>query len=298
MRRARAESAGEELRLTYVALTRAQSQVVTWWGPSQNAAHSGLSRLLFGRTAGESTVPDRVPVPTDFEATAALAAWQEVGALAHELSAREPRTGAAGRPQRDRVAVRQFTRTIDTDWRRTSYSGLIRAEEQAATTAVDVEPEVAGHGGRGGGQWFEPSRRSGLETVADAPPQPPGADARSSSTEGNDVPSPMADLPAGATFGSLVHGVLEHADPKAPDLAAELRRHVAEQRRWWSVDDRHRRARRGAAAHAAHVAGTAGRRSPAGRHRVALTGCVSWTSSSRSSEATVPTGRSLRCAWV
>jgi exodeoxyribonuclease V beta subunit len=46
----------------------------------------------------------------------------------------------------------------------------------------------------------------------------------------------MGDLPAGATFGSLVHGVLEHADPHSPDLRAELRRHVAEQRRWWSVD--------------------------------------------------------------
>jgi exodeoxyribonuclease V beta subunit len=46
----------------------------------------------------------------------------------------------------------------------------------------------------------------------------------------------MADLPAGATFGSLVHGVLEHADPHAPDLPAELHRHVVEQRRWWSVD--------------------------------------------------------------
>ena len=52
VRRARTEDAGEELRLTYVALTRAQSQVVTWWGPSKNAAHSGLSRLLFGRSAG------------------------------------------------------------------------------------------------------------------------------------------------------------------------------------------------------------------------------------------------------
>ena len=29
----RAEEAGEELRLLYVALTRAQSQVVTWWAP-------------------------------------------------------------------------------------------------------------------------------------------------------------------------------------------------------------------------------------------------------------------------
>jgi exodeoxyribonuclease V beta subunit len=46
----------------------------------------------------------------------------------------------------------------------------------------------------------------------------------------------MADLPAGATFGSLVHAVLEHADPRAADLHAELRRHVDEQLRWWSVD--------------------------------------------------------------
>ena len=36
--RARAEAAGEELRLTYVALTRAQSQVVTWWAPTRDTA--------------------------------------------------------------------------------------------------------------------------------------------------------------------------------------------------------------------------------------------------------------------
>ncbi len=224
MRRARAESAGEELRLTYVALTRAQSQVVTWWGPSQNAAHSGLSRLLFGRTAGESTVPDRIPVPTDFEATAALVAWQEAGAIAHEQSARE--SGPVLRVGEDagRVAVRQFTRTIDTDWRRTSYSGLIRAEDQVSTTAVDVEPEVPGTVDEEGEEALEAT--GGFETVAGAP----------SSTTDTDVASPMADLPAGPTFGSLVHGVLEHADPQSPDLRAELLRHVEEQRRWWPVD--------------------------------------------------------------
>ena len=230
--RARAESAGEELRLTYVALTRAQSQVVTWWGPSQNAAHSGLSRLLFGRTAGEPEVPERVPVPTDFEATAALAEWQQAGALAHEQSRHEPGPVLAGGGAADRVAVRRFTRSIDTDWRRTSYSGLIRAEEQTASIAVDVEPEAPGTVDEEGAEivsGFETlAANRGFETVAGAP---------SSTTQSeDDVPSPMADLPAGATFGSLVHGVLEHADPHAPDLEAELRRHVDEQRRWWSVD--------------------------------------------------------------
>ena len=49
------------------------------------------------------------------------------------------------------------------------------------------------------------------------------------------VPSPMADLPVGATFGSLVHAVLEHADPAAPDFRAELLRHIDEQLVWWPV---------------------------------------------------------------
>jgi exodeoxyribonuclease V beta subunit len=46
----------------------------------------------------------------------------------------------------------------------------------------------------------------------------------------------MADLPAGAAFGSLVHAVLEHADPDASDLREELTRHASEQARWWPVD--------------------------------------------------------------
>jgi exodeoxyribonuclease V beta subunit len=54
-------------------------------------------------------------------------------------------------------------------------------------------------------------------------------------TEG-DVPSPMAGLPVGATFGSLVHAVLEHTDPDAPDLRAELLGHIDEQLGWWPVE--------------------------------------------------------------
>ena len=180
-------------------------------------------------------MPDRVPVPTDFEATAALAAWADVGALAHELSVLE--RGPALRVNRDadRVAVRQFTRGIDTDWRRTSYSGLIRAEEKVAVTAVDVEPEVPGTVdeealestlGEGVGGLVSTSSTDGRGSVGGDGDGP------------DDVASPMAELPAGATFGSLVHGVLEHSDPQAPDLHGELLRHVVEQRRWWSVETR------------------------------------------------------------
>jgi exodeoxyribonuclease V beta subunit len=46
----------------------------------------------------------------------------------------------------------------------------------------------------------------------------------------------MDGLPTGATFGSLVHAVLEEADPQVPDLHAELARRIREQLRFWRVD--------------------------------------------------------------
>ncbi len=53
---------------------------------------------------------------------------------------------------------------------------------------------------------------------------------------GSDVPSPMSDLPKGAKFGTLVHAVLETADPFAGDLAAELESQIREHSVWWPVD--------------------------------------------------------------
>ena len=48
--------------------------------------------------------------------------------------------------------------------------------------------------------------------------------------------SPMAQLPSGATFGTLVHAVLETADPQAADLAGELGTKIEKHSRWWPVD--------------------------------------------------------------
>ena len=53
---------------------------------------------------------------------------------------------------------------------------------------------------------------------------------------GPEVPSPMADLPTGAQFGTLVHAVLETADPLAADLAAESESHIRSHSVWWPVD--------------------------------------------------------------
>ena len=86
---------------------------------------------------------------------------------------------------------------------------------------------------------------------------------------GPDVPSPMADLPAGAKFGSLVHAVLETADPFAADLAAELEAQVAAALGVVAGRRRRRRAGRGDGADARHAAGPAGGRPDAAADRAA-----------------------------
>jgi exodeoxyribonuclease V beta subunit len=225
---ATAESAGEELRLTYVALTRAQSQVVTWFAPSWDAGHAGLTRLLFGRGADESVVPLTVSRgPSDDDALARLQHWQELGGPAVEVSEVASTPTRVAQPGPVALGVRSFRRSVDTDWRRTSYSGLIRAAEQLAVPGPVSEPEVEGTVDEDG---LEPV--GGVEILAEPPHQTTGEEGEAPI----DLPSPMNDLPAGATFGSLVHAVLEHADPEEPDLRSELRAWVAKEQQWWPVD--------------------------------------------------------------
>ena len=127
------------------------------------------------------------------------------------------------------LEVRAFTRAIDADWRRTSYSGLTatpRAHDPIEA-GVSSEPEET------------PRDDEPLETLA--PQDPALVDLLVEQVVPDDSPvSPMARLPVGATFGSLVHGVLEHTDPAAPDrggdLAAELRHHLTEQLVRWPVE--------------------------------------------------------------
>ncbi len=212
------EEAGEELREIYVALTRAQSQVVTWWAPTSSTRDGGLHRLLFGRQPGVAVVPDRERVRDDDYAAGVLNLLDQLGGPALESSVvRDVSRGPASAPT-GVLAVRDFRRSVDTDWRRTSYSGLTRVEEPVS---VSSEPESLGL-----------EDEEGVLPTPDAEPTTPAATAANRSP----MPSPMAALPAGATFGSLVHAVLEYADPQVPDLAAELCARAGEQLRWWPVD--------------------------------------------------------------
>jgi exodeoxyribonuclease V beta subunit len=98
---------------------------------------------------------------------------------------------------------------------------LIRVQEQPV--GVSSEPEVEPKDDEAGPRDPTESEPGG-HSETDA-----------SSLEKGPVISPMGDLPSGASFGSLVHGILELADPEASDLRAELLARTHEQLQWWPV---------------------------------------------------------------
>ena len=70
-------TAGEQLRLLYVALTRAQHHTILWWANGQGSARTALARVLFASEAAadDGGVPlgAAVPIPADDSIVASLA---------------------------------------------------------------------------------------------------------------------------------------------------------------------------------------------------------------------------------
>lgn len=211
------EDAGEELRLFYVALTRAVSRLLVWWAPSTNTQRGALHRLLFADDP--AAVPEKVPLPTDQQLRdrLRLVLGEDLGASVGIVCEPVPvtaddRVHTEAADPGTALVVAGFGGRVDAGWRRTSYSGLTRAVHETAHapsapgTSVTSEPEATGT-----------VDEVDLTDVAPAggAPQDPRAAWRS-------VASPMADLPAGTGFGTLVHAVLEHFDPAAPDRTAHL----------------------------------------------------------------------------
>ncbi|NLE80877.1 MAG: UvrD-helicase domain-containing protein [Rhodococcus sp.] len=206
------EDAGEELRLLYVALTRAKSQVVTWWAPSFSTAGSSLHRLLMGRVPGSAQPEPSVKVPDDETMADRLDAWP--GAAAHlisvERAGKDGATATGWNPQESdlvEVDAARFDRVLDMEWRRTSYSALT-ASAHSADQGPGVRSEVE--------QPEKDDEPENPEADSDAEVEVESADG------GAALPSPMNGLPGGAAFGTLVHEILETVDTSADDLAEEL----------------------------------------------------------------------------
>ncbi|HET8616230.1 MAG TPA: UvrD-helicase domain-containing protein [Actinomycetales bacterium] len=208
-----AEERGEDLRLLYVALTRARSQVVLWWAPSSNSGAGALTRLLLGSHAEGEQPPARVTPPADDELAARFAAVADGERVVVEPVTSAP-TPTRWRPERHAepdLLVDRFTRHLDLVWRRTSYSG-ITAGVHEQPPGVASEPESAA-------VQDEPGA-----AVAIGPAVSPELGVGPAPGRQQLVP-PLAAMPGGTSFGTVVHAVLERTDPTSADLEGELLRH-------------------------------------------------------------------------
>jgi exodeoxyribonuclease V beta subunit len=202
-RQALVEQRGEDLRLAYVALTRARHQAVIWWAGSWDSRHSPLGRLLFSRDDEGNVAAEGTTSPTDAAAVRrfqALAA-QVPGCIAVESSRLGlPTSWTPPSLEPVELGTAVFDRSLDGRWRRTSYSDI------AAGTyghRVASEPESP--------------------TVVDEPEAPlPPADATPPAEVSMAMPSLLADMPVGLKVGTFVHEVFEGVDFAAVDLRAEI----------------------------------------------------------------------------
>ncbi|MGZ4181609.1 MAG: UvrD-helicase domain-containing protein [Solirubrobacteraceae bacterium] len=200
-----AEQRGEDLRLAYVALTRARHQAIVWWAGSWASRHSPLGRLLFARdgdgnvaTAGKFT-PDDAAAVRRFEEVAAEAD----GCVSVERSVLGiPSRWSPPLPLPAELAAAAFERTLDQRWRRTSYSDITAGSYDAVVASEAEEPVVND------------------EPVVTVPsPMTLG--------DGGAVSCPLANMGVGAEVGTVVHRALAASEFDAADLDSELERQLA-----------------------------------------------------------------------
>jgi exodeoxyribonuclease V beta subunit len=196
------ERLAEDVRLAYVALTRAQSANYAVWGQAgkkdSNAGAAALGWLLHPHQSAAALTTE---APNAFQPAADLAA--DLAALAEaadggilvaplpDLTLPRVLPGADDPPA---LAARRFTGRIATDWRITSFSALVRDLHAPPSAAI------AGAGLR----------------VDDEPPAEPllQPDAAPAPAPAPSVPDddPALRYPAGSDVGTFLHLLLEHLD--------------------------------------------------------------------------------------
>jgi len=204
------EQRGEDLRLAYVALTRARHQAIAWWAPSGSCRVSPLSRLLFARDEHGNIASDPRQTPEDTVVDKRLA---ELQARAPHAIAIERLTPPAGMPAAwspplpapTELSVSRFDRDLDQRWRRTSFTDITAAAYDARVGSEPEQPLVDDEPGSG-----------------QPPPAAPAVAAPLS------APSLLSGMGFGVDVGTFVHRVLEATDFATADLEAELRERIGE----------------------------------------------------------------------
>ncbi|HEX3793576.1 MAG TPA: UvrD-helicase domain-containing protein [Acidimicrobiales bacterium] len=224
-RLAKAEALGEQLRLLYVALTRAKHQTILWWSRVGYNDSTALAHVLFARNEGMID-PDRfnelnVAFPADedvvdtLEPLLARSKGSMVATLhGHVPAAPGPWSPPATPDSAPPLDVARLPRVPDRGRGRWSFTSLTHGTDGGLGNPYDLSLADSG--------------ADDEDTL--------GEDATAASATVSTTTSPMDLLPAGADFGTLVHAVLERVDFTADQLPATLGGHIDRQLRRTALD--------------------------------------------------------------
>jgi len=195
---ATAELEGESRRLLYVALTRAKHLCVVWWVPNSRGEGGPLGALLTHRLGFGPQQPADLAV---------LNTPASIEVVEIPIDVLPTRVTGVDRPSTtsvEQLGVAQLDRTIERNWRIWSFTSL-------AAAANDSDERQA-HGAIAGGtdemsDRAAPESRVGVSGVLD---------------------TALALAPAGPSFGTAVHEILERVDFTAAQRRHELELHASE----------------------------------------------------------------------
>ena len=233
---------GDELRLLYVALTRAKHRVEIWWASTQKANTSALGRVLLDRimaaevqntkatlsvkSKGKGFHIDKVGFHelADDKAIAqieALARFSDGAIGATVIPAQIAPAVWGGRHAKPSAplvlaALNERAPINDRRWQRWSFSRLgsvFEAEAISSLESIDREGPA--------------DDRGGFDEPTDAFDEPAAADNAVPPTTqlqlGIGPVAHLADVPGGTRFGTFVHSVLEQLSFDSPTLEADVR---------------------------------------------------------------------------
>lgn len=197
--------AGTDLRLLYVALTRARHHTALWWLPTDGATRSGLARVLFARGADGGTDPDMF-----MESKIEIRHGDDAVAFLEPLVARSD--GSIEVTLVNGPATHLEMQAVGRD------DGQVSLDVARVTTPL-----------RNTRRWSFSLLTSGVDGHDEPVDEPRAAPTDDEDPGRGDLtrePLPLGAIAGGAGFGTLVHSVFEQVDFTVDDLRGELARAI------------------------------------------------------------------------
>jgi exodeoxyribonuclease V beta subunit len=198
------EALAENIRLTYVALTRAKYRCYMAWGRINKSETSALAYVLHGGSTGMlhglNELANRVTSLTDEQMKAGLRELSErAGGTIEVLDAPEARIRPYTPPAEEtaRLSPNHFRGRIERDWRISSFSALTSGKEDRAKEELVELPD----------RDMEMTEKPfGLEIAERT------AVAESLTVQTIRTIRTIYDFPRGTRAGSCLHDIFEHLD--------------------------------------------------------------------------------------